>query len=194
MDETGIEQAAAEDHSEVVNDGSTMDINENNLNPPKTTIKVEPRKRLRVTRMEQSYSEEPPESQQVKRFKRSKPRSEQVIKIEVTEAASPVSNIQCSICSKVFSRKSALQRHIESIHENKKNFTCSRCFKAFTRKESLENHKCVPGSSSKASPRVKQEETNGKASKGNEDMASGSDKAKIDQTSVDTEDANSKDE
>jgi len=45
----------------------------------------------------------------------------------------------CNICAKEFSRKDALQRHIESVH-NKKKFKCPICEQEISRKDLLDRH------------------------------------------------------
>jgi uncharacterized Zn-finger protein len=156
IDETGIEQAAIE----YIEDPSAAE-----------NAEVKLRKRGRTMEAEPSDSEEEPAVEQSKKLKRSKPPTKKITKIGVKKAA--VLQHQCPICSKVLSRKEHLKRHIESVHEKKKNFTCSRCSKAYSRKDLLENHKCAAGSSSTASRSGKQKAEKGKASK-NAVEASGS--------------------
>ena len=46
----------------------------------------------------------------------------------------------CDICSKKFDSKKDLRRHIEAVHEGKKENKCDFCGKAFFMKSRLEVH------------------------------------------------------
>lgn len=46
----------------------------------------------------------------------------------------------CNLCSKVYTRKDGLTRHVLSVHEQRK-FTCDQCEKTFKRNYSLTAHK-----------------------------------------------------
>ena len=62
----------------------------------------------------------------------------------------PVHPIQCEICLTNFSRKEALNSHIQHVHEGKirvkksrypeKPYKCDTCDSNFSRKEHLEHH------------------------------------------------------
>ena len=45
----------------------------------------------------------------------------------------------CDVCSKVFTLKSSLMRHIASMHKNE-NFDCTLCKKSFKRKDCFRRH------------------------------------------------------
>jgi len=46
----------------------------------------------------------------------------------------------CHICSKVFQKKSDVNRHVLSVHEGKKPFKCDSCDKCFSQKHHLNEH------------------------------------------------------
>lgn len=48
-------------------------------------------------------------------------------------------NFKCSYCSKKFTRKNTLNRHL-MIHSKEKPFKCKHCYRTFNRKFSLDNH------------------------------------------------------
>jgi uncharacterized C2H2 Zn-finger protein len=47
---------------------------------------------------------------------------------------------KCQRCSKSFKTKSDLRKHVELVHEKKKNYTCGRCSKDFYSKPALIRH------------------------------------------------------
>lgn len=47
---------------------------------------------------------------------------------------------ECSTCSKKFSKRSNLTRHVSKLHSTFKPFSCKRCGTGFTAKESLRRH------------------------------------------------------
>lgn len=47
---------------------------------------------------------------------------------------------ECSKCSKKFSFKQSLERHIKAIHEDKRDFKCSECQRAFRSQYELNQH------------------------------------------------------
>ena len=48
--------------------------------------------------------------------------------------------LQCSICNKVFGRKSDLKRHFSTVHEGKRPFECSFCPAKFCKRMDMNNH------------------------------------------------------
>ncbi|XP_064464780.1 zinc finger protein 135-like [Ornithodoros turicata] len=46
----------------------------------------------------------------------------------------------CPVCSKGFSQKFSLDRHLVAIHKGQRNFACSVCGGAFSSKDSLDRH------------------------------------------------------
>lgn len=50
------------------------------------------------------------------------------------------SRFSCSMCSKIFSIKQHLTRHVNFDHSNSPRFTCDICRKDFLRKDSLDRH------------------------------------------------------
>jgi len=54
----------------------------------------------------------------------------------------------CNQCSKAFSRKHDLQRHVTSVHKGEKLHQCDRCGKGFARKDALTRHLTMPNCSS----------------------------------------------
>ena len=48
---------------------------------------------------------------------------------------------KCDICGKMFESKRDFRRHIESVHEGKKENICDFCGKDFFMKSKLEMHK-----------------------------------------------------
>lgn len=51
-----------------------------------------------------------------------------------------VAKTLCSYCTRAFSRKDHLQRHIREIHFFHRNFKCDQCKKSFKRKAHLLKH------------------------------------------------------
>ena len=47
---------------------------------------------------------------------------------------------KCSICDKEFSTGGSLQRHINGVHEGRRNFKCPQCPLKFARQETLDKH------------------------------------------------------
>ena len=47
---------------------------------------------------------------------------------------------QCDHCQKKFSQKPALEKHVESVHEGKKEFKCKECEKKFTQSSNMKAH------------------------------------------------------
>ncbi|XP_066986077.1 zinc finger protein 235-like isoform X2 [Macrobrachium rosenbergii] len=47
---------------------------------------------------------------------------------------------QCTVCSKVFTKLYAFQRHKEEVHACRKNFVCAECSKEFSSQRQLRNH------------------------------------------------------
>ena len=61
-----------------------------------------------------------------------------------TEDVSSIGDIKCDSCEKTFKRRESLERHIKSVHGEKKLFSCGLCTKTFSRKDILVRHvKCV---------------------------------------------------
>lgn len=50
----------------------------------------------------------------------------------------------CFVCSKDFTTKESIRRHIDTIHKNYA-YKCSACIKSFETKEQLEKHKSIHG-------------------------------------------------
>ena len=48
--------------------------------------------------------------------------------------------LQCSVCNKVFGRKSDLKRHFSTVHEGKRPFECSFCPAKFCKRMDMNNH------------------------------------------------------
>ena len=46
----------------------------------------------------------------------------------------------CDICKKVFSHKSNLKLHIDTVHEGKKIHACNICGKSYGQKSQLKRH------------------------------------------------------
>jgi len=47
---------------------------------------------------------------------------------------------KCALCPSMFSQKSHLTTHVDSVHLKKKNYFCDKCDYASTRKGTLEKH------------------------------------------------------
>ena len=61
-----------------------------------------------------------------------------------TQDVSSIGDIQCDGCEKTFKRRENLERHMKSVHAEKKLFSCGLCTKTFSRKDILVRHvKCV---------------------------------------------------
>lgn len=48
-------------------------------------------------------------------------------------------DFKCNVCSKVYTKRSNLSRHIQTAHKNKR-FACSECPKSFTQSSTLSDH------------------------------------------------------
>ena len=48
--------------------------------------------------------------------------------------------LQCSVCNKVFRRKSDLKRHFSTVHEGKRPFECSFCPAKFCKRMDMNHH------------------------------------------------------
>ena len=48
--------------------------------------------------------------------------------------------LQCSVCNKVFGRKSDLKRHFSTVHEGKRPFECSFCPAKFCKRMDMNHH------------------------------------------------------
>ena len=48
--------------------------------------------------------------------------------------------IKCDKCSKIFTRKEAIKKHIQSVHEGERNFKCELCGKLFSAAQNLKRH------------------------------------------------------
>ena len=61
-----------------------------------------------------------------------------------TEDISSIGDIMCDRCEKTFKRRENLERHMKSVHAEKKLFSCDLCTETFSRKDVLVRHvKCV---------------------------------------------------
>ena len=49
-------------------------------------------------------------------------------------------NFQCQNCSKLYSSKDYLKRHIYSVHEGHKDYECDICNKSFSQNYELKSH------------------------------------------------------
>ena len=49
-------------------------------------------------------------------------------------------SLKCEFCTKIFSEKKSLRRHIATIHEGKMPFNCKYCNKNFIQNVQLDNH------------------------------------------------------
>ena len=54
--------------------------------------------------------------------------------------SSGAGSIECTVCAKVFTRKSTLKDHMIGVHEEKKSFQCDVCQVSFTWKTGLNRH------------------------------------------------------
>ena len=60
------------------------------------------------------------------------------------EDLSSIDIIKCNSSEKTFKRRENLERHIKTVHAEKKLFPCDLCTKTFSRKDILVRHvKCV---------------------------------------------------
>ena len=50
------------------------------------------------------------------------------------------SGYMCDQCDKVFSRSSALRRHVQSLHSERGRHTCNLCEKSFASRDNLRRH------------------------------------------------------
>ena len=50
------------------------------------------------------------------------------------------SGYMCDQCDKVFSRSSALRRHVQSLHSERGRHTCDLCEKSFASKDNMRRH------------------------------------------------------
>ena len=50
------------------------------------------------------------------------------------------SKFQCQNCSKLYSSKDYLKRHIYSVHEGHKDYKCDICNKSFSQNHELKSH------------------------------------------------------
>ena len=48
---------------------------------------------------------------------------------------------KCNLCGKAYGQQNNLSRHIEIVHEGRKDFQCDLCGKEFSYKSHLERHK-----------------------------------------------------
>ncbi|OAD79684.1 C2H2-type zinc finger transcription factor, partial [Phycomyces blakesleeanus NRRL 1555(-)] len=46
----------------------------------------------------------------------------------------------CTFCDKAFDRKHDRDRHVATVHHNKRTFTCKICPTSFTRRDALSRH------------------------------------------------------
>ncbi len=58
----------------------------------------------------------------------------------IEESSSSAEDRTCPECGKEFSRKKAMEIHLEAVHSGKRPFVCSECGQAFARKESFKRH------------------------------------------------------
>ena len=81
-----------------------------------------------------------------KRLKKSTNEQKDEKLIEETEdpevgTQNPESGFECEVCSKQFSSKDVMERHVKTIHQNEEQcLECTDCKKLFTRKDLLEKH------------------------------------------------------
>ena len=66
--------------------------------------------------------------------------SEVDVNLTVCSDANDYSNLECTICSMRFAKKSHLQEHIISVHEKKKLFACHKCDSRFSGHSNLRAH------------------------------------------------------
>ncbi|XP_064463853.1 zinc finger protein OZF-like [Ornithodoros turicata] len=58
----------------------------------------------------------------------------------------------CRVCSREFTVKGNLDRHMKAVHENQRNYKCPACGKAFQQKSHLQKHERMHRSSFRADP------------------------------------------
>ena len=52
----------------------------------------------------------------------------------------PAERGQCELCEYASAAKQDLNKHIQAVHEGKKNFKCDICDTRFSRKDSMNRH------------------------------------------------------
>ena len=46
----------------------------------------------------------------------------------------------CTLCDKTFTKRTGLQNHIKTVHEEKRRYGCEVCGKAFRKRDHLKRH------------------------------------------------------